>query len=224
MHLYAFVQAAEIWVKTESRSRGYLHMSQPTLWQPPRGSVKKGVRRGSGIHFTISSSQCGPENSSPPIWSKKERKTGGKVKILEFSSTLCALWRAANSLFLSKVETRQKCHTFIGSTISNSDKKDGKVDCLSSASSSTVISEAGSGPTVTSGRCSLSSAMCLDLHWCRGDPCCCSYQLAVLDFNSYTLVTSRGETSRLPWLRSPVRRSSSSGGARDVSLRARRNL
>lgn len=26
MHLYAFVQAAEIWVKTESHSRGYLRM------------------------------------------------------------------------------------------------------------------------------------------------------------------------------------------------------
>lgn len=155
MHLYAFVQAAEIWVKTESRSRGYLHMSQATLWQAPGGSVKKcQTWERDPLHNFLIALRSGGEFSPDLV---KDRKTGRKRKIWKFSPILCALWRAANSLFLSKVETRQKCHTFIESTRGKNNTSDIYiyfkerwqfwVDSLKVASSSTVISDADSGST-----------------------------------------------------------------------------
>lgn len=78
MHLYAFVQAAEIWVKTESHWRGCLRMDGLT----PLGTAKRSKVKWTedGCHLRNSSSHCrgsGGEISSTLKKNEKKRMKRG---------------------------------------------------------------------------------------------------------------------------------------------------
>lgn len=87
------------------------HEPTDTLATAGRKRKKKKVRRRSGIHLTISSSHCGPEESSPLTWSKKKEKIIRKKSgTSPQSSALCGAqrtasfyprWRRAKNVILS---------------------------------------------------------------------------------------------------------------------------
>lgn len=83
MHLYAFVQAAEIWVKTESHSRGTPGL---TLWWAPTRKKRTQTR----CQLRVSSLHCSPEDGTLPPCCE------------DLTGTPCALRRALISPLRSK--------------------------------------------------------------------------------------------------------------------------
>lgn len=104
MHLYAFVQAAEIWVKTESRSRGYLHMSQH--FGNRQREVKSNRTRGAGpLHSFLIALRSGgeilPESRSNRSFCRIPSLFFLRSAARSEQARFYPRWRRANAFILS---------------------------------------------------------------------------------------------------------------------------